>query len=222
MPTVIDKPSFWQKLLGIFIVVQFTAIFISNFSGFFKSKLTGSLAERYLEVTGQPQGWGMFEAGYMQNSVAWDVRIELEGGRIERVGSVAKLPQDVSLWNPPAIHSRRFVYESSLLGIDVANDMETINPQILLDDVRNNNSSYLAFFRTLYERARKPDWPALPKSMEMVILRTPIEEPRSPRDSRTVPRYVCRWQPGEKNIEFLEVEAYDLDAPNPPYRKLPR
>lgn len=218
MPTATEKPGLRSIALGLFLVVNTLAILATNIAGYLDRESPGGVAERYVEATGQPQGWGMFESGYMRNSVAWDVRIELPDGRVERVRGVARLPDEVSAWNAPAALSRRFVYESSILGIDLLlpADPEKFDASIFIADVHDNNGSFLAFFRTIYARERKSDWPTKPRSMELVILRETIP------DHQKFVRYVARWQPDEASKEYLEVEAYDLDAPDPPYRKFPR
>jgi hypothetical protein len=181
------------------------------------------VADRYLEATGQPQGWGMFESGYMFNSVAWDMRIEWEDGRVVRLHGVAGLPDDVAVWNPPAALSRRFVYESSLLGIDlILPEAEFERRDQVVEDVRLNNATYLAFFRSIYnrERHRHADWPAEPKWMELAILREPTPDPQSGNGRSSDIRYVARWQPAKAGQ--LPVEAYDRSMPDEPYRSFPK
>src|SRR5262245_40186392 len=97
-------PRTW---LGLVVAAQFAAVAVANVAGFLwpipdptsgvpvapphgPGSLAQYAAERYLEATGQPQGWGMFQDGYMRNSVAWDLRIDLDGERVARVQGVAR------------------------------------------------------------------------------------------------------------------------------------
>jgi hypothetical protein len=238
MPTAPDssiRPALWHKVLGVLIVVQFLAIFVANAVGYWKTvapaaaarspvRELGLVADRYCEVTGQPQGWGMFESGYMLNSVAWDVRIEWQDGRVERLQGVAQLPGDLAFWNPPAALNRRFVYESSLLGIDlILPEKEFERSDHFIEDVRINNATYLAFFRSIYDRERRrhADWPAEPKWMELVILRATTPDPRTGNGRYSDQRSVARWRPG-KEADQLPVEAYDRSMPDEPFRSFPK
>lgn len=230
------KPTVRSIALGVFVLVQFIAIFTANVAGFLHplpdipapqpQGVAGDAryaVDRYLEATGQPQFWGMFENGYLRNSVAWDVRIELPDGHVERVQGVAKLPGDVGFWNPPAVLSRRFVYESSLLGHDLTEPEENLNDTALMAGVvERNNGLYLAFFRAIYDRERQmhPEWPATPAKMELAILRVPTFNPREPNDTSSLIRYVARWRPELQDA--LPVEAYDLTQPDEPWRRFPK
>lgn len=217
MPVVSDSPTLLQRGLGLLILLQAVAVLLANSAEFLHSRQPHgpitTAAEKYLTLTGQPQWWGMFEQGTMRNSVAWDIRIELDAERVARVQGIAGLPDDVWYWNPPALLSRRFVYESSLLGIDLIQpDAILDNAALQMDVVRRDRVILQEFFQSVYRRERRPDWPPEPISMELAILRAPIDDGSPDFDATPRVRYVARWRPGHP------LEAYDRSMPGEPWR----
>ncbi|CAN5596035.1 hypothetical protein BH11PLA2_BH11PLA2_14970 [soil metagenome] len=239
MPMANDTPrTVTSVLLGVVVLCQFAAVLVTNIAGYIAptpdstsgvaapvpsgpASLLRFAADRYTEATGQPQGWGMFESGYMRNGVTWDVRIALPDNVVHRVQGVAVTPDELSFYNFPSGHNRRFIFESGLLGFDLVlphpidgEDFPAEQLEAFIEDVRVNNAAYHSFLRNLYarERFRHPDWPVLPESMEFCILRFPVREPGSDTVHPPEVRYVARWKPSEATPATLPIEAYDRGA----------
>jgi hypothetical protein len=216
-------------LLGVIVVAQFVLIPISNVAGYLdRDGLAKSppitavrtVADRYCEATGQVQGWAMFDAGWMANSVSWDVCIELTDGSIHRVAGVAPLPGSITGWTPPAALIRRFVYESFFSGMDLVlpNGVEQADlgadfQAAFQADVRDHHAIYRDFFKAVYARERRSDWPERPRNMELAILRRVTADPNTGLTVGDQVRYVARWRPDADEPGLLAVEAYDPDAP---------
>ncbi len=221
-----------QKLLGVFVLAQFAAVFVSNLGGFLKplpDATTGVLppppekpldyvrfaADRYCEATGQPQGWGMFDAGSMRNSVSLKVVfVDGKGNTHERRG-IAGTTESAPRHTWPAALSRRFVYEAAFLGRELVHtppvhhrDDNQFHDDCK-DEIRINNAAYASLMKGMVQQKRDvyPDYvPA--REVVLFVEWLPTLTPNQPGqvamyDSRVVARMVLN-----QTSDALPVEAF--------------
>jgi hypothetical protein len=238
MTAPVSPPSRWQRLVGVFVLVQLVFILASN-SFFLIERVfqrepdeppsaVSAVAETlpkvtrpYAHATGQLQGWSLFAPNVPHRAAFVVTEVQWHGGQTRKKLRSENMPADLKDFVQPFGTGRLLQYELHLRLLSLTwSPRATKEPELWrrlsADEIRNRHQAIRAYlnWRWLEYSARNPGHPP-PEALVLRVFLYDLPPPGGARLDDAAWRYVplARWRPGvTPPAGCLPVEMIDLGS----------